>query len=202
MLARGRLAIRSPLSVRRGLSRPKETKRAATGGLDLDSFEAGGACERAEALGVFGTTAQAEKAEDMTDAMARRRAEIKRDETPIRLEDPERFGEAAPLEIGREVVEHEARQHDIEVIVRRGDGFDTGYLKTRSALRAGRFARRQPDHLRRWIDSEGLPRRSNRLRRGKRQSARPASSIEDPIAGNDGRPLEKATVQRADLPAR
>lgn len=70
---------------------------------------------------MFGAAAETEHAQEMADAMARHRAEVGDDEATVRLEHAEHFRQAATLEVGGEVVEHQTREDRIEVIDGRGD---------------------------------------------------------------------------------
>lgn len=131
-----------------------------------------------------GAAAQTEHVEDVADAVAGRGAEVGDDEAPARLEHAHDLGEAALLQLDRQVVQHQARQHDVEASVGGKQRIDAGHLETGTARRAARALRGQRDHLRREIDPQRLSGRPCRLRRRQRQSARSASDVEDPLAGD------------------
>src|SRR5436309_9243854 len=83
-------------------------------------------------------------------------AEIGGDEASPRRENAKHLGEPPALEVRSQVVEHEGRQYDIEVIAWRGDGLDRGHLEAGGAGRTRGLPRRQGDHLRRGIDAQYL----------------------------------------------
>src|SRR5438876_8440765 len=85
-----------------------------SGGPHLRRVEARVTEHVSEAPGVIPPGPEAQHAEEVTDPLTRRRAEVDGNNAPTRLEDPADLRQPSPLHVVGQMVEHQTAQHRSE----------------------------------------------------------------------------------------
>jgi hypothetical protein len=110
----------------------------------LDRIEVGAAQHRSDVLGMVRSPPEPEHAEEVTEPVAGRGAEVDGHEAPRWPEYAPDLRQPSMLQVVGQVVEHQTAQHRVEVVLWVWERLDHAHFETDRDARAGRRARPPP----------------------------------------------------------
>jgi hypothetical protein len=149
----------------------------------------------AEAFGVIPARPEAQYAEEMTDSPIRARSEIDSRHAPTRSEYAADLGQPSTFQFVRQMVEHHAAQHHIEVVARVRQRLNHADLETYLDAGPGGVSTREFNHLRGGVDATDFRCRSGHPGGDDSQSAGAAAYVEHPLTGSDPSELNDPPMQ-------